>query len=135
MYINARWQFKLTGLYQLPYGVNVSGVFTSREGYVRRTDVRVYRPGIGWSSQFGSPSGGGKFGDERLPIFWVLNLRLEKVFMVSDTSSVTVALDSFNINNSAHALKQESRMSASNYGQDLRILNPRLFRVSIRFNF
>jgi hypothetical protein len=133
MYINARWQFKLSGLYQFPFGINVSGVFTAREGYVRQTDVRVYRPGVGWSSIYGSPEGGGKFGDERLPT--LLNLRLEKVFMVSDTSSVTVAVDSFNITNSAHALKQESRMSASNYGQDLRILNPRLFRFSIRFNF
>jgi hypothetical protein len=135
IYVNSRWQFKLSGLYQLPYGINVSGVFMSREGYVKRTDVRVYRPGIGYASLYGSPDGGGKFGDERLPAFWVLNLRLEKVFMISDTSSVTVAADGFNITNSAHPLKQETRMSASNFGQDLRILNPRLFRFSIRFNF
>jgi hypothetical protein len=135
IYVNSRWQFKLSGLYQLPYGINVSGVFMSREGYVKLTDVRVYRPGIGYSNLYGSPDGGGKFGDERLPAFWVLNFRLEKVFMISDAASVTVSADAFNITNSAHALKQETRMSASNFGQDLRILNPRLFRFGIRFNF
>jgi hypothetical protein len=135
IYVNARWQFKLSGLYQLPYGINISGVFTSRDGYVKRTDVLVYRPGIGYAGLYGSPNGGGKFGDERLPAFWVLNLRLEKVFMVSDTSSVTVAVDAFNITNSAHALKEQTRMSASDFGQELRILNPRLFRFGVRFNF
>ncbi|MBN2409400.1 MAG: TonB-dependent receptor, partial [Candidatus Aminicenantes bacterium] len=72
IYVNSRWMGKLSGLVQLPYGVNFSGVIVAREGYVKLTDVRVNRPGIGWSSIFGSPAGGGKFGDERLPVFWVL---------------------------------------------------------------
>lgn len=135
IFVNSTWMFKFSGLYQFPYGINVSGVFTARQGYVIPTYVQVYRPGIGYSDIYGSPGGGGKFGDERLPNFWVLNFRVEKVFMVSDTASVTVAADGFNITNSAHALKQEARMDADNFQQDLRILNPRVFRFSIRFNF
>lgn len=135
IYVNSTWMFKLSGLYQLPYGVNVSGVFTARQGYVIPTYVQVYRPGLGYEDIFGNPEGGGKFGDERLPNFWVLNLRVEKVFMVSDTASVTVAADGFNITNSAHALKQEARMDADTFLRDQRILNPRVFRFSVRFNF
>jgi len=136
LFPNSRWQFKLSGLYQLPYGFSFSGVFTAREGYVRPTHVLVQMPGIGQEEVYGSPDGGrGKYGDERLPAFYVLNLRVEKTFQVSDTSSVTVAADAFNILDSATALKKENRITADNFGQDLRILNPRVFRLGIRFNF
>ncbi len=84
---------------------------------------------------YGSPGGGGKFGDERLPAFWELNFRLEKVFQVGETSTVTVAVDAFNITNSAHALKREMRIDAPTFGQDQRILNPRVLRFGVRFNF
>ncbi len=135
IYVNSRWQGKLSGLVQLPGGVNFSGVLVAREGYVKLTDVRVNRPGIGYSSIYGSPDGGGQFGDERLPTFWVLNLRLEKLFRIGDMGTVAIAADAFNITNSAHALKQQTRITSDNYGQDLRILNPRVFRFGIRFNF
>jgi hypothetical protein len=135
IYVNSRWQLKLSGLYQLPLGINFSGVFSAREGYVMPTNVLVNMPGIGYGELYGNPDGGGKFGDQRLPTFWVLNFRLEKVFSVSDTSSVTLSADAFNITNSAHSLKKELRITAADFGQDLRILNPRVFRIGVRFNF
>jgi len=135
IYVNSRWQLKLSGMYQFPLGINFSGVFSAREGYVMPTNVRVYMPGIGYGELYGNPDGGGKFGDQRLPTFWVLNFRVEKVFQVSDSSSVTLSADAFNVTNSAHALKKELRISADDFGQDLRILNPRVFRIGVRFNF
>lgn len=135
IFVNSRWQFKLSGLYQLPLGINFSGVFIAREGYVKQTNVYVLMPGIGYNELYGSPDGKGKFGDERLPVFWVLSLRMEKVFKISETMNVTFSADAFNITDSAHSLKKEPRITASNFGQDLRILNPRIFRFGIRFNF
>ena len=135
IYVNSRWQFKLSGLYQLPFGINFSGTLVAREGYILRTDVLVARPGIGNASVFGSPSGGGKFGDERLPSFWLANFRLEKIFNISERSYVAFAVDAFNLTNSAHALKQQTRITAPNFLEDMRILNPRVIRFGIRFNF
>ncbi len=135
IYVNSRWQLKLSGLYQFPLGINFSGVFSAREGYVMPTNVRVYMPGIGYGELYGNPDGGGKFGDQRLPVFWMMNFRLEKVFQVSETSSVTLSGDAFNVTNSAHSLKKELRITADDFGQDLRILNPRVFRIGVRFNF
>lgn len=135
IYVNSRWQFKLSGLYQLPLGINFSGVFHAREGYVKVNNVLVLAPGIDWIELYGSEDGKGKFGGDRLPAFWVLNFRLEKSFDVSDTSRVILAVDAFNITNSAHSLKQEMRLTSPNFGQDLRILNPRVFRVGIQFMF
>lgn len=136
IYVNSRWQFKLSGLYQLPFGINFSGTLVAREGYVLRTDVLVTRPGVsGTNYNFGSPDGGGKFGDERLPTFWLANFRLEKIFNISERSYVAFAVDAFNLTNSAHALKQQTRITAPNFLEDMRILNPRVVRFGIRFNF
>ena len=132
IFVNARWQFKLSGLYQMPYGFNIAGVFRAREGYMNRPYERIALPGIGGTSSIYGP---GKFGDSRLPSFWELDLRLEKVWNVTETSYVAFAVDAFNITNSAHVLKEESQLTATAYGNPLRILNPRVIRFGIRFNF
>lgn len=46
-----------------------------------------------------------------------------------------VAVDAFNILNYAHAIKQDNVISSDDFGQDLRILDPRVVRFRIRFNF
>ncbi len=136
IYVNSNWQFKFTGLYQLPFGVNISGTFVARQGYVMQTEVLVTRPGIGGENfVYGSPDGGGKFGDERLPTFWMLNFRIEKIFNLGERSYIALAVDGFNLTNSAHSLKKQPRMDADNFLEDMRILNPRVFRFGIRFNF
>ena len=131
IYVNSRWQFKFSGLYQMPYGFNIAGVFRAREGYIIPTNEQVYVPGIGTRELYGP----GKFGDERLPAFWMLDLRLEKVFNVTETSTVIFAVDAFNITNSAHVLKEEPRLTAATFGDPLRILNPRVIKFGIIFNF
>ena len=131
IFVNSRWQFKFSGLYQMPYGFNVAGVFRAREGYIIRAYEDIYLDGIGWRSIYGP----GAFGDLRLPSFWELDLRLEKVWNVTETSTVVFAVDAFNITNSAHVLKKQQVLTASNYGDPLRILNPRVIRFGVRFNF
>jgi hypothetical protein len=133
IFVNSRWSAKLSGLYQLPLGVTFSGVIVARDGYPVRPYNIVTMPGIGEEKMFGNP--GGKFGDIRLPAFWTLNFRIEKNIRISDTSSATIAADAFNISNSAHALQQEDSLTADTYRQDLLILNPRVFRFGVRFNF
>ena len=131
IFVNSRWQFKFSGLYQMPYGFNVAGVFRAREGYIIRAYEDIYLDEIGWRSIYGP----GAFGDLRLPSFWELDLRLEKVWNVTETSTVVFSVDAFNITNSAHVLKEQQVLTAANYGDPLRILNPRVVRFGIRFNF
>lgn len=133
VYVNSRWSAKLSGLYEFPLGISLSGVLIARDGYPMRAYNVVNLPGIGDENLYGNP--GGKFGDKRLPVFWTLSFRLEKNVKISDTSSVTLAMDAFNVTDSALSLKKEASLSAPNYGQDLLILNPRVFRFGIRFTF
>jgi hypothetical protein len=133
VFVNSRWIAKISGLYELPLGISVSGVMLAREGYPMRPYNVVNLPGIGDESIYGNP--GGKFGAVRLPALLTLSFRVEKTFTISDSASVALAMDAFNVTDSAQSLKKETALTASNYRQDLLILNPRVFRFGIRFRF
>ena len=133
-WMNTPWQFKVSGLYQAPLEINVSWIFRARDGYVWDTFEEVYRPGIGWGNVYGL-AGGGVRGDARLPIFSELDFRVEKVFQVSDTSKVVIAVDAFNLFNSATMLEQFADFNDSRFEMTEKILNPRVFRFGIRFDF
>jgi len=134
--MNARWQFKLSGLYQFPFGINAGCVFRAREGYVRGTSVRVTKvPGIGTRTVMGNPDSGGKYGDVRYPNFYELDLRIEKAFQITETSKVTMSCDAFNALNYSHTLATQDLITSDIFGRATRILNPRVFRFGIRFEF
>jgi len=136
VFVNAPWMFKLTGLYQLPYGINISGAVMGRSGYVVPPFVQVYRDNVGWTNLYSNEIGNvGKFGDTRLPNFFELNARVEKMFNITDTMTVTVSADAFNAFNANTTLAQQARLTSTAYGRTLRIINPRVFRFGVRFNF
>jgi len=128
--MNSRWQFKSSGLYQFPFGINISWVFRAREGYVIQPYAKARRPGLGTSTFYK-----GKRGDDRLPTFYELDLRLEKVFQIGESSRVIVAVDAFNALNSNHTLRQETYIVDPMFGRTIKILNPRVFRIGVRYNF
>ena len=113
IYVNSRWSAKLSGLFELPYGINLSGVFTAREGYVRPSYSTQLLPGIGTDYLYGTPGAGGKY----------------------EVGHVALAVDAFNLLNSAHPAKMENSVGSDDYGLHLQILNPRVFRAGVRFSF
>ena len=84
---------------------------------------------------YGEKGGGGKYGDHRLPNFFELNLRVEKVFNVMENATVTVSADAFNALNSNTSLSTIGQITSTQYGVTTRIVNPRVFRFGVRFNF
>lgn len=129
-WVNSRWQLKCSGMYQFPIGLNVSWVFRAREGYVLDNYANESRPNIGTESFYD-----GVRGDDRLPTFYELDLRLEKVFQVSDFARVTLSVDTFNVTNSNHELDRQKLLTSTIFGQTTKVLNPRVFRFGIRFDF
>ena len=134
IYVNARWMFKFMGLYQLPYNWNISAVFQAREGYVVPYHEYLYRPGIGWTSMY-EYKDGVKFGDDRLPNFWILNLSLQKQFKVSEKVKAVFHIDGYNITNNNTTLKVNDVLGTSTTGQIQRVLNPTVFQFGIKVNF
>ena len=135
IFINSRWMFKLSGLYQLPWGLNISAVFQAREGYVIPYSIQIYlgasSGGLGWVNMY---EGGKKFGDDRLKTFSILNLGLEKVFKISDTTNATVFVDWYNVTNKQATLKVDNNIGPTK-DDVLMVTNPGNFQFGIRVNF
>jgi hypothetical protein len=132
IFINSRWMLKLAGLYQLPWGLNLSAVFQAREGYVIPYRVQVTLPsGIGRTSFY---EVGKKFGDDRLPTFSILNLGLEKVFKISDTTTATLFVDWYNVTNKQTSLKVDNNIGPYR-DEVLMVTNPGNFQFGFRLNF
>jgi hypothetical protein len=132
VYLNSRWQAKIAGLIQLPYGFNVSAVFRVREGFINPFYEAFTRPGIGWTKIF---EPGKKFGDDRLPTFWILNAGIEKTFAISPSLGVTLFVNGYNITNNSTTLKVNPLLGTSTTGQPMNIINPGIFQFGMRVKF
>ena len=133
IWVNSRWMFKISGIYQLPYGINFTGFFQAREGNpqpkrrsqsLNQGSVFLYRAGE-------------KSGDDRVPAFWMLNLGLEKTFKLSDTASATLVVDWYNVTNNQTVLKEKLTIGADAPGapEESIWLTPGLFQFGVRVNF
>ncbi len=150
-YTYARWMGKIGGLYQLPFDINVSGTFNIREGWVvdeyfQIVDYRLPNAKSRSNNLRMSP-----FGSERLPMFYNLSLRLEKMLRLGDTGRIYVMADLFNALNSTIENRRYQKYvgtayiypnSAQNkfvpyvqYFALNEIINPRVMRVGVRFTF
>jgi hypothetical protein len=134
IFVNSKWMVKLTGMYQLPYGINLSTFFQARDGNPQplRSQTRLNQ-GTTWFFM-----GGHKLGDQRLPMFWMLNLGLEKTFKVTETVTATLALDWYNATNNQIVLKQNINVGTAidgNEPEPVMWTNAGLFQFGVRVNF
>jgi hypothetical protein len=136
VYMNSRWQFKLAGLYQLPWNINVSVAFMAQEGYVlaKYIESANRQNGLGYFPIYEPDK---KFGDERLPAFWTLNLGLEKNFKIgSDGKTIaTVFVDAYNLTNNDTVIGKGAVFESDTFGKVTRMLNPGLFQFGFRVKF
>jgi len=132
IWTNSRWQGKLNGLVQLPYGFNASGFVTFRDGFIVpvRLETGYRGDATGRAYPLIKP-----FGDERLPTFWVMDFRMEKVVPLGDYGTLSIMADIFNLFNNNTVLGREVDINTSTGYQPLEIINPRVFRLGVRFRF
>ena len=150
-YLFSHWMFKLEGLYQLPYDFNVSFTFNARAGHViphyfSITDRR-------WANTYNRGTGSlylDIFGSEKLPSFYQLNFRLEKLIKLGDTGKIYLMADVFNLLNSSivnrrydrnegtYTINANGTSSFAPYANNFvvnELLNPRVMRLGVRFQF
>jgi hypothetical protein len=132
IFMNSRWAFKLTGLYQFPYDINVSGYLSYREGFVYLPELRS--PSRAFSSGRAYPMAV-VVGDEHLENLMMLDLRAEKTIKISDFGRLGLILDAFNILNTNTELGRNRDAWTTTFGQITEIVNPRIFRFGVRFQF
>lgn len=136
VYLNSRWQFKLSGLYQLPWNINLSVAMSAQEGYV----LGYYQEStakIKGGSTFFMYEPGKKFGEDRLPAFWTLNLGLEKKFPIGSDgrTTATIFVDAYNLTNNDTTLAKDAAFDSATFDRITRKLNPGIFQFGFRLNF
>jgi Carboxypeptidase regulatory-like domain/TonB-dependent Receptor Plug Domain len=131
VFVNAKWLYKLSGMYQLPYDVNVSAFYNTRQGYpFERTVTSPTRAnGAGTASLLLD-----NVGDSRLPSFQNLDFRVERPVKLGGVRFVP-ALDVFNVFNSGteQAIRGAQNSSNANFIQAL--VAPRVVRLGVRLQW
>jgi hypothetical protein len=133
VFVSAKWMFKLTGAYQLPWqDIGVAGFFNSRQGYpfpqTVQTPSRANAAGITTVLL-------DQMGAVRLPNFNTIDLRLDKSFALMGRMKLQASMDIFNLMNSNTVLAQRRVQNASNANNITQILAPRVIRFGLRATF
>jgi len=144
----SRWLVKIDGLYQLPLGFNVSFALFGRQGFIlpatiTLVDYRLPNPLSRSNTIYLRPYGTG----ERLPNMWYANFRVEKMIPMGERGRAYMTADVFNLFNS-HTMNRRRAINLGTYyvdtdrfvpyarsGEPNEILNPRVVRFGVRFEF
>jgi hypothetical protein len=129
-YINARWQYSLSGLVQFPWALTFGANLVGREGYpipfyYRISGRRVLMENL---------------GSRRNPNMMELDLRLAKAIKFGP-AGFELALEGFNITNNRTVLQRNNRIytrlgTLNAKGNAIEeIMSPRIFRVAAKLFF
>jgi hypothetical protein len=130
VFVNAKWQFNVSGLYQLPLGFDVAANVFGRQGYpfVHWNQVN---PGDGLGTRLIVD---GKLDSKRNPDVYNVDLRLDKNIPVNPLN-ITVSAEFFNLTNQGTVLQRQGRENTKSYNQILEIQAPRVLRLGARISF
>ena len=146
IWFNARWQFNLTGMYQLPWGINLAANFFGREGYPAAYNVRVRTRGQNDTQNATYRITIGKMEDFRLDNVYELDMRLEKAFQLGKIN-LTASADVFNVTNNDAVIQRQGLIGDydprpgrgfsrnDDFNRIVETQNPRVLRVGLRVGF
>lgn len=128
VYINAKWLFKVSGMYELPYDFHVSAFYNARQGYpfLRVVQGPSRANGAGIPLILLDP-----MGDSRLPNYQNLDFRVEKLIKIG-TARFTPSFDIFNVMNSNTVQAIRGTQNASNANNIQAVVAPRVARFGVR---
>lgn len=145
VFINSTWSYSLNALYQVapdrPWGFNVAGNLTGREGYPIQYFRRVSGGGTVAPAR---NTKDGAFGIQvpltanqesyRFDDIRILDLRVEKEFSFKDFG-FTLGADVFNATNEATVLQRQGRLQIGTGDHVTEVVSPRIIRLGVKFNF
>ena len=120
VYINSKWAFNVSGLYQLPLNFNVAANLYGRQGYPLPYYVQV-NPGDSLGARnvlVGNPD------KNRNSDLYELDMRLEKVVPLFQKADLTFSLDVFNVMNSNTVLQKQVVASTDSSGRPTAATRP-----------
>ena len=158
------WSFKLLGQYHLPKGISISGTYNAQKGgehgrRVRFTPDLLRREaddprcrtvtdgvctrarGLAQGSQIITME---SLGTYHLPSRHLTNIRFEKTFAIGDRKSVQTMFDLFNVFNAntvlgvetfSNLVQDRNGNTVPRFARATQILNPRIFRLGLRYEW
>ena len=131
MFVNTKWLFKLSGMYQAPYGINLSAFYNARQGYP--FEATVLTPN--------RPNNGGQVnvlldavGENRLPNFQNVDIHVERPVKFM-TSHIVPSMDLFNLGNFNTLQARRPSQNATTANQISAVVAPRVIRFGIRVSW
>ena len=135
VFINSKYSFNFTGLYQLPWDFNLGASLTGRQGYPRPFRETVDLPSGNTQTVILQP-----VGSVRFPNVYEFDLRAAKDFRFFNRVGVTLSADLFNVPNQRTVLQRQTVLAtggaiAGNADRISELQSPRVWRFGARFNF
>jgi hypothetical protein len=126
-----RWIAKLSGLYELPWGINLAGTLNAREGFPFIPNIlSPNRPnGLGSIRVMVEPYATSRYGSLAL-----VDMKAEKKITI-DKLSINASLDVFNLFNSNTVLARVTTQNSATANRVTEVTGPRVLRFGLRFTF
>jgi Carboxypeptidase regulatory-like domain/TonB-dependent Receptor Plug Domain len=141
-YTNVPWQIYANGLYQLPWGFDLSGTFFAKKGGVYPVSVRLSGGRDGTNPALATIP----IDSNRYDNVWDMDLRLAKTIKFKGNAGVTLSAEWFNVLNNNFVMGRyryannasfinTSQGAISGAGRVEEILAPSVFRFGARLHF
>jgi hypothetical protein len=125
------WNYKIVSRYVLPWDFGVSGSWKVQSGFNFARTISVNMPVEGNRTVRVEP-----ITENRYPSVAILDFRLDKSFDMGRFGRLTPTLDIFNAANSGvPTTVRTTNTATAPFKEVTAILNPRVIRVGLRFNF
>lgn len=133
VYINAKWTINVNGMYQAPYGLEVSGNLFGRQGY----PFPLFRQGS--TAALGADSSLSvlvtpQIDYMRYPNLWNTDLRIARTFRAQRVN-IRLIGDLFNTMNANTVLVRSNNITSTTVNTIAQNLSPRIFRIGLVVGF
>ncbi|MGE3492738.1 MAG: hypothetical protein AB7N29_22250, partial [Vicinamibacterales bacterium] len=125
------WNYKVVGRYVMPLDIGFSGSWKVQSGFNYARTISVAMPVEGTRTIRVQP-----IDSNRYPSVAILDLRLDKAFDMGKFGRISPTLDVFNVMNSGvPTTVRTTNTATAPFNEVTAILNPRVIRFGVRFNF
>ncbi|MGE3492739.1 MAG: carboxypeptidase regulatory-like domain-containing protein [Vicinamibacterales bacterium] len=125
------WNYKVVGRYVMPLDIGFSGSWKVQSGFNYARTISVAMPVEGNRTIRVQP-----IDSNRYPSVAILDLRLDKAFDMGKFGRISPTLDVFNVMNSGvPTTVRTTNTATAPFNEVTAILNPRVIRFGVRFNF
>jgi hypothetical protein len=125
------WNYKIVGRYVMPWDIGFSGSWKVQSGFNYARTISVSMPVEGNRTIRVQPADANRY-----PTVAILDLRLDKAFDMGRYGRFSPMLDVFNLMNSGVPVAARTTNTATAPFQEvITILNPRVIRFGLRYNF